>query len=206
MPQIIAWKCPHTGEVFEIKSRYKAHLARLARERKKQRAIAEENARIRSIWQEIQETEMDISGLREFILNNQQLFWEDAKRSDWANWRWRKRQSIPSDIEFTQFELFWNEHVSNTHSCPHNGVTNFTGKNDKPKSYPGWRGRIAWKVTDPDSSVGSSFFSGKNCRIHTGGGGGGSMYYSYEITIFAADWPGLAKYREKQEMWKILKS
>lgn len=205
MPQIVAWKCPQTGKVFEIKSAYKAHLAQLAKERRKQRNIEAENAKIRSIWQEIQEIEMSIDQFSKFIFANQTLFWEEAKRSDWTSWRWKGRNTFPTLIEFTEFKLFWNEHVSNTHSCPHNGVMNFRGLDGIPKGYPGWKGRIGWKVNDIESPVGSSLFSGKNCRIHTGSGGGGSNYFTYEVIIYAADWPGLARYRKKQEIWKILK-
>jgi hypothetical protein len=59
-----------------------------------------------------------------------------------------------------------------------------------------------------------TFRSGRQ-RAHTGTGGGGGIHLnkefntycqrpSYSFNIFAADWPGMARYYEKQKMWKMI--
>jgi hypothetical protein len=52
-------------------------------------------------------------------------------------------------------------------------------------------------------------------RAHTGTGGGGGGHFNkefstwcqrpaYDFRLFAADWPGLARYHEKRVMWETL--
>jgi hypothetical protein len=127
-------------------------------------------------------------------------------------------------LEITH-DLRWSDSVSNSHSRPHNGVENWGGRvKDAPRGYPGWTGRVEWLVAWPQEFDGiylggdlfsrGSFRSGRQ-RAHTGTGGGGGMFYSkkhecdvqkfsYDFRIYAADWPGMDRFREKQRMWDIL--
>lgn len=54
------------------------------------------------------------------------------------------------DIKDLKIDLTFNEKVSNAHSCPLNGITNWKCDDNKPIGYPGWDGRI------------SGYFSKKN--------------------------------------------
>ena len=168
------------------------------------------------------------------IANQDLFWAEAAKnnRYDWdrvGKARGRKKDAVvcpvPRLLEFTHFNLSWSDMVGNTHSRPHNGVENWGGRVEgAPRGYPGWCGRVEWIVAWPKEwdgfYLGSSLFSGSafgtgRQRAWTGTGGGGGMRFSekhgcyvqsfgYDFRIYAADWPGMARYYEKQKMWKIL--
>lgn len=137
---------------------------------------------------------------------------------------------VPRLLEFTEFDMRWSDSVSNSHSCPIGGVQNWGGRikmpdgTDAPRGYPGWQGRVGWIVAWPREwdgwYLGSDLFSrgtfqsGRQ-RAHTGTGGGGGMSFSkkhdcwiqscgYDFRIYAADWPGMARYYEKRKMWATL--
>lgn len=70
------------------------------------------------------------------------------------------------------WSVSYREKVSNTHSCPADGVTNWGGKPDKPRGYPGYAGRVWVRIAHEharpwisDMFAQSQFFTG------TGGGG-----------------------------------
>lgn len=226
MSRIMVWKCDQTGRLFEDQKKYKSHLARLARERREQRKvqIAEEIAQ--AWWTQAQNIEMSVVDLPKFIIDNQRYFWTEARIA--ASWDWDqlgKRHRgvvcpVPELAEFTEFTLRWSDSVSNTHACPRNGVTNWGGRvkladgSPAPRGYPGWTGHATWRVKWPQEwegvYMGSDLFRSRRCGIHTGSGGGGGwkdgyQTFGYGIDIFAADWPGMARFREKALAWQILK-
>jgi hypothetical protein len=111
-------------------------------------------------------------------------------------------------VEFTK-------HVSNTHSAPHNGITNWYVNSDKPKGYPGWYGRVWIFYNKSTDWCDDNLFP--NLRLFTGSGGyglyncifydkvniyrasnryettGGQGVYplSYDFRFYQADWPSL---------------
>jgi hypothetical protein len=215
MPRITAWKCPHTGELFENERLYQNHLARLGRERRREKQRQETQLLEASWWRDFQNREMDVSDLPDAILANQDRFWAAAKKE--IHWNIRRRPSnMPQPVlhRFTKFQLHWSNAVSNSHSCPRSGVTNWGGQNSNaPRSYPGWLGQVAWEIVWPKEwdgwYPGSDLFRSTHCGIHitSGGGGGwhkGRQSFEYGVEIFADDWPGLARYREKKQMWQVL--
>ena len=236
MSQILVWKSDEDGKIFEDKKKYQNHLRKLARVRRERRRIEVDEALKDSIWAGLYECEQSIEQWRDMVIANQDLFWAEAAAGDKHDWSivgktYKKVVCpIPRLLEFTTFDMRWSDSVSNSHSCPHNGVTNFSqsynrqqGKN-LPEGYPGWRGRADWIVAWPKEwdgyYLGSDLFShgtfrtGRQ-RAHTGTGGGGGLRYSekhgchvmscgYDLKIFAADWPGMARYYEKRHMWRTL--
>ena len=236
MSQILVWKCDEDGKIFEDKKKYQNHLRKLARIRRERRRIQVEETLKDQIWASLYECEQSVEQWRDMVIANQDLFWAEAAEGDKHDWsiigKTRKGIAcpVPRLLEFTQFRLTWNDSVSNTHSCPHNGVTNFNqgynrqqGKN-LPEGYPGWQGRVEWIVAWPEEWDGhylggdlfskGTFQSGRQ-RAHTGTGGGGGMRWSekhqchvqsfgYDFRLFAADWPGMARYYEKKRVWKEL--
>lgn len=235
MSQIICWKSDVDGKIFEDKKKYQNHLRKLARERNTKRRLMVADAVANQKWAELYECEQTIEQWRDMVIANQDMFWAEAAKGDKHDWsivgktHSRKKDAVvcpvPELLEFTQFDVRWNPAVSNSHSCPHNGVTNW-GNHDKnaPTSYPGWTGRIEWIVRWPkewdgwylggDLFSGGTFRTGRQ-RAHTGTGGGGGMRYSkkhgchiqsfgYDFRIFAADWPGLARHLAKQQFVEVL--
>lgn len=117
--------------------------------------------------------------------------------------------------------------VSNSHSCPVGGVQCWSSReaeDGRPRGYPGWTGRIDWLVEWPRELDGiylgsdlfsrGTFQSGRQ-RAHTGTGGGGCGHFNkefntwcqspgYSFSIYASDWPGMARYYEKRRMWNTL--
>lgn len=234
---ITAYKSVEDGKIFEDKSKYQAHLRKLARHRLEQKKLAIAREQADAVWNPLYEREQSIEDWAQMVIDNQYLFWAEAARHNPHDWELVGKapshgRSIPMPcpklLEFTTFDLRWNDSVSNSHSCPHNGVTNWGGYNTSkgaPTGYPGWHGRVDWIVAWPrewdgvylgsDLFSGGTFRSGRQ-RAHTGSGGGGGMRYSekhkchvmshgYSFSLYAADWPGLVRFREKMKVWNRLK-
>ena len=121
--------------------------------------------------------------------------------------------------------------VSNTHSCPESGKTNWSGRNpDAPRSYPGWSGRVWIRVGPNNCSFGSDLFSQTLTYSGTGGAGGYSgpfseisryfwdrygykrpanrypdpLIYSYDYRFYADDWPEVASLASQQVLFDKL--
>ena len=227
------WKSDEDGKIFEDKKKYQNHLRKLARVRRERRRLQVEESLKDRIWNELYEREQSIEQWCDMVIANQDLFWAEAAAGDKHDWSIVGKTykgvacPVPRLLEFTEFDLRWNDSVSNSHSCPVGGVTCWSSheaKDGRPRGYPGWTGRVGWIVAWPKEWDGhylggdlfsrGSFNSGRQ-RAHTGTGGGGGMRYSekhgcwvmghaYDFRIYAADWPGLARYQEKLMMWKEL--
>ncbi len=230
MSVITVWKCDEDGKIFEDKKKYQNHLRKLARVRRTRRQLEINEALQDAVWNELYEREQSIHEWADMVVEKQDLFWAEAAKGDPYDWaivgKTRKGVvcPVPRLLGFTQFSLRWSDEVSNSHSCPIGGVENFMRHEDKPKGYPGWTGRAEWMVAWPkewdgyylggDLFAAGTFRTGRQ-RAHTGTGGGGGMRWNedhkchvmthgYEFKIYAADWPGLARYREKRVMWNKL--
>jgi hypothetical protein len=117
--------------------------------------------------------------------------------------------------------------VSNSHSAPLDGVTNWGGNPGKPSGYPGWNGRVWIRYYNPGLSPSSDAFNSTLTYPGTGGGGayGGpweSIEHAYwvlsckkhksikdalrpqlcswDYRIYLSDWPALGADIEKQKV------
>lgn len=239
MSQILVWKSDADGKLFEDKTKYTAHLRKLARHRNAQRKLKIAEEVKDAVWAELYEREQSIDDWMQMVIDNQHLFWAEAALGDPYDWdcvgkkvgRGKNAGNLPMPkvLKITH-SLRWHHEVSNSHSCPHDGITNWGGRNkmedgsEAPQGYPGWTGHIEWLVEWPKELdgiyLGSDLFSkgtfhtGRQ-RAHTGTGGGGGGHFSkefntwvqrpgYDFKIYASDWPGLARYYEKRKVWKHL--
>lgn len=234
MSIITAYKCDEDGKIFEDKSKYTAHLRKLARHRNAQRRLQVDENLKDQIWASLYECEQSLEQWFDMVIANQDLFWAEAAAGDPHDWqnvgkklgRGKNAGNVPMPkvLKITH-SMRWSDSVSNSHSCPHNGVTNWGGRVEgAPRGYPGWTGRVDWLVEWPKEFdgiyLGSDLFSrGTFCtgrqRAHTGTGGGGGGHFNkefntwcqspgYSFDIFAADWPGMARYYEKMKVWEKL--
>jgi hypothetical protein len=236
MSIITAYKSDTDGKIFEDKAKYTAHIRKLARHRLEQKKLQIAESVKDAAWAELYEREQSIDDWMQMVIDNQHLFWAEAAGGgpwDWKNVGKRVGRGknagnmpIPKVLKITH-TLRWSDMVSNSHSCPHDGVTCWSSheaKDGRPQGYPGWTGHIDWLVEWPEELdyiyLGSDLFSkgtfrsGRQ-RAHTGGGAGGGGHFnkefntycqspSYDFRIFASDWPGLARYYEKQRVWATL--
>lgn len=177
---ISAYKCDTTGKLFDDKGKYIKHLRKIAKKNLYEKRVLKVK-KTPEWWQEnVWNKIKSISQLTRFITENNHLFVD--------------RRSLDSKIVSVNFsQLNFSEHISNSHSCPHNGVTNWLSKPNKPAGYPGISGRISYTITSESASFDSDRFD--STRIHTHGGGSvdsvDGKSYSYQIRMFFDDWPGL---------------
>lgn len=216
MSIITAYKSDSDGKLFEEKKQYQAHLRKLAAARrlaKKQAIAAQEFYQFNTQMGQV----ASISELKRFIKDNWATFWINGLNNQ--SWRLAdtdKKMHECVDIEFENVR--WVDKLSNSHSCPRNGVTNWGMNKNYPTSYPGWYGRIVIKVRPPTQKYrgkdvltdgwGSTYFDGT--IVCTGGGGGGRsqnnkyVTYEYEVNLWADDFPGLVLAREQAIAWQHL--
>lgn len=98
--------------------------------------------------------------------------------------------------------------VSNSHSAPLSGVTNWENDRNQPTGYEGFEGRVWCCLSDDPDGFGSDAFRGT--MTHTGTGGYGNYGtewkndsatlcpLSYQYTIFLDDFPSLRENLMKQ--------
>ena len=241
MPKITVWKCPHTGQLFEEYDVYKRHLATLSRERVRARN-----------WQRIVDGLEDtiskiqlVNNMQEwcdYLMAHQKEFIIYGALGDWpGNDILNKALLKGHCIQFPKLasinvESKWNESVSNSHSCPRNGYTNWggTSANGNLREYPGWHGRVIARYAESQAAIwikqpqskqskrisapsisditGGFSHSKSLAGLNTGSGGGGGGG-AYEASMFLADFPNMEKSKErmlheinKDLTWKILQN
>lgn len=189
MPQITAWECPKTKTIFKHKHQYKKHLKKIAREsldaKYRQKIV---DSRL-EVFKTMRETCKNAAEIEQFVKDNVKVFWAHGIE----NSPYDRNKKIPDDLECYEFkiEATHKDNVSNSHQCPINGgVTNWHGKDDLPKGYPGFHGRVHFKFSHETPGFCSSVW--KDTGLETGTGGGGAKGGSYDIFIFDADWPALS--------------
>ena len=82
-----------------------------------------------------------------------------------------------------------------------------------PRGYPGWQGQVDIEVQTHAKMQGwylsSEWMNAIRIYTGTGGGGGGPktdiQRFSYSVTIFEDDWPGMKRVYERERMMNILK-
>lgn len=193
-----AYQCPWTGKIVATKRSYVKHLSELRTTRMHRRARQLQWQRLgEDLW-----NQTSFEKIVRWVELHPEWFLDNAQNTGFSSDRDRY-DVIRSDFSIciTYLNLSWSESVSNSHSCPHNGVTNWGGTRDKaPRGYPGWQGCIEYKISHSLPGFGSDILKGT--RIHTGGGGSGNgLNYNFEVKFFADDWPGLSKGR----VWEALK-
>ena len=188
-----AYRCPFTGTIIRKKRDYVKHLSQLRQER------MWENARRNRLARKLEDmrNQKTFDDVVRWIELNPEVFWQNGKQQSWiknSQKQWDKIRDV-FGIKITLLELKWEENVSNTHSCPFNGVTNWSREHGLPTGYPGWRGRIDFSLTVDPPGMGSDMLKGTG--INTGSGGGGHQSRSYDVKFFEDDWPGLARTRNE---------
>jgi hypothetical protein len=114
------------------------------------------------------------------------------------------------------------ENVSNSHYCPIDGVTNWGGTENIPKSYKGWQGRVWIRYATELSDFASKPFCNTLTYPGTGGFGSyngpwenissaayllkktGPIIFSWDYRFFDNDWPLIKQYVEELSVYERL--
>jgi uncharacterized C2H2 Zn-finger protein len=190
-----AFRCPWTSKVFGTKKAYVSHLK-----------ILREDRIHRAIRYSIQDRLLkDLSEQHSFediiawIETHPEFFFDRAVRRGRVGWGARREPLRDKFwIKITYINAVWNESVSNSHSCPRDGVENWGREDGKPTGYPGWSGRIEFQMSH-DLGFGSDVMRGVGLNTGTGGGIRGGRY-GYDLKMFASDWPNLVVNRALEKL------
>jgi len=191
MSKVQAWKCPHTGKLFDIDARkeYDAHLRILSNVRKVQRRHDKATAEWDDFFAKAKKTLSTPTEIIDWVVANQKIIIArhnvNQHPSSYKTYK----------IERLQIDAQYKSSCSNSHAAPRSGVQNWASKKDKPNGYPGYYGRIVGDSSGVTAR--SSYFDTDMLRlvnVHTGSGGGGGPF-QYTVTIFEADWPKMLENR-----------
>lgn len=194
--KVIAYKCVHDGQLFEHKEDYQKHLKVLAARRRKEQREQRKKAAAHQLAMKVRSANT-VDELRCLIIEHFDAL-HRYKTGRGSFYKYKKSNVI--DIGFS---LCFYEICSNTHVCPHNGITNWSKDCTKPTGYKGWRGNISIKVDAMlDIHIGEVL---SLMRVFTGTGSGtGRNSYAYSLTLFADDFPNLYDSYLKEQTWKSL--
>lgn len=216
MSQVLVWKSDSDGKLFENKEKYQKHLRKLAAARRAEKIVLQMEAE-RELFLDKMGQVKSVDELNQFVKDNWRWFWANGAQHDFYRWGSNKNESAPFHEyhEVVIHGLRFVEKLSNSHNCPRKGVDNFDTRADynkgKPTSYPGWLGHINIKVKPPMSKHkkdpymhdgwGSSYFNRTIINTGSGGGGGGTVFksYSYDVKLWAADFPVMYEELRKKQ-------
>jgi hypothetical protein len=184
--QIIAYKCPDTGDIFEFKRDYDRHRRKFLAEKRKE----ENHQRVLQAFSnklaKFRDTAQSSHDIENWIVDNSKFL---MQRHAFVNHR--KKTDLKCRV--VNINVRYEKHIANTHSAPFDGVKNWSREKHLPMGYPGWYGQAEFYY---DGDV-DGFFSYpfRKTGIYLGSGGGGSGRYRCEIIFWEADWPGLHEKR-----------
>jgi len=222
MSKIQVWKCDHCKKkYFEDVKQYRAHLSEHAVDRMHVKKMQKLKAEHDTWWAENFFNKVkSLAQLQKAVLVHGQKFGSNGLYNEFGT-KVPKGFPTPTVVRIDTFSLEYSETVSNSYNAPVGFNTNWGGREGDylPRSYPGWRGCIAYKVESSEKHQwqypgGSDVW--KNTRIHsgTGGGGGYTPYnnksktglqgFNYDFSLFALDWPPMAEAYDKAKMWEAL--
>lgn len=142
----------------------------------------------------------------------------------------KRRTAVNHRVAGFAWDITYSDRVSNSHSSSEGLPQNFTGREGVPRHYPGFLGRVWIRYADAPNTWGSEPL--EKTLTHTGTGGAGAyggpwaavasarwqtyghkrgadLYpeihcYSWDYRFYLADWPSIARWVEKQQIWSEL--
>jgi hypothetical protein len=195
--KVVVNKCRFTGQLFEDDAKYKKHLAKIRREMKRERQYEKVRTDFFDWLAAEKQKIVSLDMIAPWFLENQRYLMDASNagvRPKHSNWF--EPDKFYDDDVYTKFTLDGNfeQSLSNTHSCPDDGVTNWGGMDkNAPRGYIGWRCRTGGTLQRNAKHMAEYPYkmSLDLVGIKTGTGGGGNENWSYDASIFLADWPGL---------------
>lgn len=182
------YECPWTKKLYLTKKSYllhlksirEEHIRRINRSKRINAAIADLNS------------QPNFESIIKWIETNGWFFLANAKQNYSLGDRWPEPEDFWIKIRYLKVNQY--DSVSNSHSCPRDGIRNWGRDSDLPSGYPGWSGVIDFEISESLPAFGSDLF--KHTGIHLGTGGGrGKRAYSYEVRFYDSDWREFDKQR-----------
>ena len=118
------------------------------------------------------------------------------------------KETCGDSFENIHFDISYSDRISNTHSAPITGETNFSCNPDRPRGYPGFSGKITGNYSKNKKTLSAYTDSHNKFSIpglHTGSGGGGGKSWHYGFIIFLQDFPHIEKDFEERHLLKRAK-
>lgn len=193
-------KCPFTGKIFEEKDikKYVTHLQKLRESMQSQRRYQRLRDTFSTWLVEEKKKVTHVDMICPWFLENQRVIMESTNAICFGGQnKYSIRGRFVKEDRFAKLEfesIRYNPFSSNSHVCPDNGVTNWTGKEPgRPVGYVGWTGYLKGSLVRPDKNNYSYPYSEalNLVGIKTGSGGGSNQSFGYGFTVFLDDWPGL---------------
>lgn len=208
MPKVMAYQSKFDKRVYSLDQRdkYIKHLKKIRKRNTEDRFTEKALNEFESFRNNAADSITTIEELEQWVMDNiKQIIYSNkalASRSIFDN--------IPTNTALLKFSLDnmrYNDHISNSHNAPRDGVTNWHSEPSKPSGYPGVRGRVNLLSESRRNEGSSPGFSDilTKLGICTGSGGSSSYYKEqkptqycsgYEVILFDSDWPCLAVTRK----------
>lgn len=188
------YECEETGKTFKDEQKCLRHERKARRERIKHETFIANKAKVEKSFRE------ELNGIDEEYL-----------KKYIADWLFEHNGAV---VEITMADFHYDKLTSNTHHAPIGKPTNWGCKDNLPKGYPGWSGRIEGKMIKPavakdywskgrhktldsfsdytDSSF-SEWSINRMIGLYSGTGGGNGVGFGYHCIMFADDFPYLKK-------------
>lgn len=187
MPEIKVWECPKTAKLFRSKSAYVRHLKKTARENitriNQEKEKVALSAQISSLYECKTYNEIE-----EWLFVNQDLICRFFSHPNYDSEKFGKV------VRISLTEMRWEDRIPMTHSSPICMKDNFHQKPEYgPTHSPGWRGRIEFIYENNDRDF-PFHDRWRSVNICTGSGGASGNKSSYEVTLWAADFPQLKEW------------
>jgi len=188
MSRISVWECDYTGKIFKDITEYRWYL----------RNLAKHNAKCGKRKRWVDEALAAVQGCRH--IRDMPEVLSEVVGTYFGHFE------IQGEVTF-ELDIRYNDHISNSHYCPRDGVENWWGKDGLPTGYPGYSGKIQYTLsTFYRSDIDKAAWDHQcldihrllRCLgIHTGTGSGSEVVYSYEVKLFESDFPNLLDKTER---------
>ena len=104
-----------------------------------------------------------------------------------------------------EWDLQYSSKVSNSHSAPEDGTTNWRGEKGIPTGYPGFVGRVWVRFAENNEIIGYGSDPFAITLTHTGSGGvGHGGMWTWDYKIFLSDWPEIENLINQQRCWNLI--
>ena len=206
--RVQARQCPFTGKLFKEENieKYILHLEKVRNLNREKNLHIYLRSTFKDWLAEEKKSIISVDMIVPWFLKNQRHIMDAANSMNVSD-----REKFYVDDNFTEIELtnsYYTSYLSNTHSCPDTGVTNWGGKNTNlPIGYKGWAAIISGTL-DRKSKYMYEYPVSRALNlvgIKTGTGGGSNNGFQWSCSVFLDDWPGLQEAIYDMEKDQIIK-